>query len=150
MIRINYIDFHGSVSDGPGIRIVLFLQGCLNRCEGCQNPETWDTNGGYLIDEELLFELISKTSPIRRITISGGEPLLQIDSLTKLLSLLYENQYDIALYTGFEYEEVPPEIFKYLNYLKTGRFIKNKITTVTYYGSTNQRFYKLRDEYEGK
>ena len=149
MIRVNNIDFHGSVSDGPGIRIVLFLQGCLKRCEGCQNPETWDINGGYLIDEELLFELISKTSPIRRITISGGEPLLQMDSLIKLLSLLDESNYDIALYTGYEYDEVSPEILKYLTYLKTGRFIKNIITTVTYYGSTNQRFYKLRDEYEG-
>lgn len=149
MIRINSIDYHGSVSDGPGIRIVLFLQGCLRRCEGCQNPETWDTNGGYLIDEELLFEQISKTSPIRRITISGGEPLLQIDSLIRLLSLLDKNNYDIALYTGFEYEEVPREILKYLNCLKTGRFIKDKITTVSYYGSTNQRFYKLRNDYEG-
>ena len=149
MIRVNYIDYHGSVSDGPGIRIVLFLQGCLRRCEGCQNPETWDINGGYLIDEKLLYEQISKTSPIRRITISGGEPLLQIDSLIKLLSLLDESKYDIALYTGFEYEEVPHEILKYLNYLKTGKFIKNQITTVSYYGSTNQHFYKLRDEHEG-
>lgn len=144
MIRVNSIDFYGSVSDGPGIRIVVFLQGCLRRCDGCQNPTTWDVNGGYAIDEEELYRTIIANSPIKRITISGGEPLLQLDALKRLLYLLAQNNYDIALYTGYEKDEVPTEIMKYLWYLKTGEYRKEEATTVKYYGSDNQQLYELR------
>ncbi len=144
MMRINSINFYGSVSDGPGIRIVLFLQGCLKRCEGCHNSSTWDCEGGYLIDEEELFQTIVNKSPIKRITISGGEPLLQTDALEKLLYLLDKNNYDIALYTGYEKDDVPVDIMKYLSYLKTGEFRQQETTTVKYYGSNNQKFFELR------
>lgn len=74
-LRINKIDFSGSICDGPGIRTVLFLQGCKKRCEGCHNPQTWEIKAGKIIAISELFEAICANSKMKRITISGGEPL---------------------------------------------------------------------------
>lgn len=143
MIRINSINYHGSVCDGPGLRVVIFFQGCIRKCEGCHNPCTWDTNGGMKIDEYVLIDEIKSNTQIKRITISGGEPLLQREGLNVLLKALYQEEYDIALYTGFEYEEVPREIFRYLKYLKTGAYINSQRLTTGYYGSSNQKFTEI-------
>ena len=85
--RISSIETFGSV-DGPGIRFVIFTQGCQFRCLYCHNPETWDLNKGYEIDST---ELINKALRYKEywgneggITVSGGEPLLQIDFLISL------------------------------------------------------------------
>lgn len=148
-IRINYIDFHGSVADGPGVRSVLYLQGCIRRCKGCHNPQTWDMLGGRLYDTNELAQLIVSRSPVRRITISGGEPLLQKAAVEHLIFLLKKIHFDIALYTGEELEDVPAELLDQLDYIKTGAFIlSEKCTEVPYIGSTNQKFICLRQERE--
>lgn len=149
-IRINCIDFYGSVSDGPGVRMILYVQGCLRRCMGCHNSQTWDITGGSLYNVEDLVELIVQYSPIRRITISGGEPLLQLESVGYLIELLKKEQFDIALYTGEELEDVPVNLLKNLNYIKTGAFVlRERCTTIPYIGSKNQCFIDLkRENYE--
>ena len=85
--RISQIETFGSV-DGPGIRFVIFTQGCKFRCKYCHNPETWNLNGGELVSSD---ELLNKALRYKAywgkeggITVSGGEPLLQIDFLIDL------------------------------------------------------------------
>jgi len=81
-----------SAQDGPGIRYVIFLQGCLARCLYCHNPDTWDTKAGILMPAGDIFKKIEKTLPYIRsskggVTVSGGEPLLQIPFLVELFKL---------------------------------------------------------------
>ena len=76
--------------DGPGIRFVLFMQGCPLRCLYCHNPDTWDvTKGQKITPEEVIYEFNKNKSFYQKggITVSGGEPLLQIDFLISLFSL---------------------------------------------------------------
>jgi anaerobic ribonucleoside-triphosphate reductase activating protein len=141
-ININSIDYHGSIVDGPGVRTVIFLQGCDKRCEGCHNPSTWDLHKGNLIElNDLINELNSKCMN-KKVTISGGEPLLQYSEVLHLVKSL--NKFDIALYTGLDFNDVPAEILNYLNYIKVGPYQKDKRTTIIpYIGSKNQNFLTL-------
>ncbi len=87
--RIRSIETMGLV-DGPGIRTVIFLQGCHLRCKFCHNPESWAVNGGEEVDAETLFRKILRFRPYFErsgggVTFSGGEPLLQPDFLLEML-----------------------------------------------------------------
>lgn len=86
--RIHSIETSGMV-DGPGIRYVIFTQGCLLRCQFCHNPDTWDRATGQTMSVESLMEDIKKYLPYMKrsgggVTVSGGEPLLQLDFLLAL------------------------------------------------------------------
>ena len=86
--RIHSKESFGTV-DGPGIRYVLFMQGCPMRCLYCHNPDTWEVIGGTEITvEEVLSEYRKNSSFYKNggITVTGGEPLLQVDFLTELFS----------------------------------------------------------------
>ncbi len=113
--RIHSIESMGLV-DGPGIRTVVFMQGCHLRCKYCHNPDTWPLTSGkelILTPEELLKKLL-RFKPYYAdnggVTFSGGEPLLQKDFLVKCLSLCKENQIHTCLDTAGcgdgDYEEI--------------------------------------------
>ena len=144
-MRINSIKYNNSHVDGPGIRTVLFMQGCNIHCKGCQNKSTWDINKGKEVSiDDLVNELKQKVFN-KKITISGGEPLLQKDELVKLIDRLAEEGFDIALYTGHAKDEVPSEIISKLKYLKTGNFIQELKTTIKpVVGSENQIFEEVK------
>ena len=129
--------------DGPGLRTVLFVQGCEQKCLGCHNPNTWDIGKGRIIEiEDLINELRANISN-KKLTISGGEPLLQYPAVLELVKGLPD--FNLVLYTGFEFEEVPTELLGHLDYIKVGKYEEsNRCTTVDYLGSTNQRFIPLR------
>lgn len=86
--RIHSTESFGTV-DGPGIRFVIFLQGCPMRCAYCHNPDTWEINGGR---ERLVSELLEEYDSYKEflkgggITVTGGEPLLQLDFVTELFT----------------------------------------------------------------
>jgi len=142
-IIINSIDYRGSIVDGPGIRIVLFVQGCLQRCEDCHNPSTWDLDKGEEFEVDDIVDQLNKNCLNKKVTISGGEPLLQYSAVLELVKKL--NDFDIVLYTGFELEEIPKEILRFIDYIKIGKYIKEERTTITpYIGSRNQKFLNLR------
>ncbi len=86
--RIHSIESFGSV-DGPGVRFLIFLQGCRLRCRYCHNADTWRTDGGTLMSADELLDKAERCRPYwgksGGITVSGGEPLLQIDFLLELL-----------------------------------------------------------------
>ncbi|MEI3532366.1 MAG: 4Fe-4S cluster-binding domain-containing protein [Bacilli bacterium] len=145
-MHINSIRYNNSLVDGPGIRTVLFMQGCDIHCPGCQNASTWDINKGKVVDVKDLADELNKNVFNKKITISGGEPLLQKESLLELVKLLEKYEFDIAVYTGHQKEEVPEELIKHIKYLKTGNFIKDLKTTVkAYVGSINQEFEEVKE-----
>lgn len=138
-----------SIVDGPGIRYVLFTQGCPHKCVGCHNPHTHDLNSGNSIEINKIVDDINSNPLLKGITISGGEPFLQARQLSKLISKLDKNKLDIMVYTGFEYEYLISNSNEYNNFkslidsadiLIDGKFdISLKSDLLPYRGSTNQR-----------
>lgn len=89
--RIHSFETFGTV-DGPGIRFVIFMQGCPFRCLYCHNPDTWSTDDGSLYSVENVFDKIKRYLPYFEnsgggVTVSGGEPLLQSEFITELFKL---------------------------------------------------------------
>lgn len=145
LMRINSIRYNNSVVDGPGIRTVLFMQGCDLHCKGCQNQSTWDVNKGKEIEVNDLVDELNKKVFNKKITISGGEPLMQKESLIELVSQLNDLGFDIVLYTGHQKEDVPSILMKKIKYLKTGSFIQELKTTIDpFVGSKNQVFEEIK------
>ena len=143
-IRVNNIMYNKSLVDGPGIRTVMFCQGCDMRCTDCHNKESWDINGGTNIDIKYLETCLREKCINKKLTISGGEPLLQLIAVEQLIDLIPD--FDIVLYTGRELEDVPASILSKISYIKTGAFEKDKKTTLNeYIGSTNQKFINLKE-----
>ena len=103
MGRVNSIQSLGTV-DGPGVRFVVFFQGCNLRCKCCHNPDTWDTEGGKtyspadLVNRALRFkEYFGEEGGV---TVSGGEPLLQAEFVTELFKLCHEAGLNTCLDTS--------------------------------------------------
>ena len=67
-----------SIVDGPGLRAVLWTQGCAHHCKGCQNPQTWDFNGGGLVPIKDVLEAIDELEYQTGLTFSGGDPMYQV------------------------------------------------------------------------
>lgn len=138
-----------SVVNGIGVRDVIFLQGCEHHCPGCHNPKTWNVNGG---EDKIPFQWMCEFEDSdNNITISGGEPLLQYDDVMKFMRTVRNIQSrhkTFWLYTGFRYEEIPPqmlsELAKYVDVLVDGRFEEsNKDLKLQFRGSSNQRLIDL-------
>lgn len=142
-IKINSIMKNPSLCDGYGYRTVLFIQGCSIRCKGCHNKGTWDIEGGKEIDTHDLAVVLRDSCKNKKLTISGGEPLMQADALIDLLEELKD--FNLCLYTGHELEDVPESILHYLKYIKVGPFMEELKTTMKpFCGSTNQKYMEVK------
>lgn len=98
--RVHSVETFGTV-DGPGIRYVIFMQGCDFRCKYCHNPDTWNFQGGTKYSVDWLVEDICKYKRyIQGITVSGGEPLLQIDFVTELFEKVKSEGLETCLDTS--------------------------------------------------
>lgn len=109
--------------DGPGVRYVIFLQGCKMRCKFCHNPETWSTNGGEEYTAEELFKKAYRYKNYWKknggITISGGEPLLQMDFVTEVFRLAKQKGVHTALDTaGQPFSEAPEWLGRFEELMK--------------------------------
>lgn len=112
--------FSGGTVDGPGIRFVVFTQGCPLRCKYCHNPDSWDVLAGELRSvEDLTKEIIKYKNYFGTsggVTVSGGEPLLQIEFVTELLKSVKSYGIHTAVDTsGFTFNENNIELFKELD-----------------------------------
>ena len=144
--------------NGDGLRVVLWLAGCEHACPGCQNPITWDAEGGLEFDEAARSELISELSKpyISGITLSGGDPLYmpRRDEVTALVKELREKfpKKTIWMYTGYSWEEVCDlTVMKYIDVLVDGRFIESqKDNLLRWRGSANQRVIAVKDSLKAK
>lgn len=143
VVYINSIKFNRSLVDGPGVRTVVFFQGCNLRCKGCQNPSTWEMKNGTEMTTDELVTILEKEVVNKKVTFSGGEPLMQVDALIDIVKKL--EGFDIVVYTGHEFEEVPKELLDNITYIKTGSFKEElKSTVKPYVGSTNQEFRRVK------
>jgi pyruvate formate lyase activating enzyme len=102
-LRIHSLETLGT-HDGPGVRMVVFVQGCQFRCVYCQNPDTLDVKGGTLVEiDELVDRAIRQKSYFRKeggVTVSGGEPLLQRTKLLSFFNKLHQNGINTCLDTN--------------------------------------------------
>ena len=89
-----------SIVDGPGLRFVLFLQGCRAHCKGCQNPQTWDFEGGTLVPAGDILSRIQGDPLVHGITFSGGEPFEQAVELLPLAAELKRRGYHLMAFSG--------------------------------------------------
>ncbi len=101
--RIHSLESFGTV-DGPGTRFVVFVQGCPMRCAYCHNPDTWEMNGGTLMEPAYIIEQYERNSPFYAngggITVTGGEPLMQVDFLIDLFTLAKEKNIHTCIDTS--------------------------------------------------
>lgn len=127
-----------SFVNGEGARYVIFLQGCKHHCKGCQNPETWDFDGGKEIGEKEIAEDFRNRKLLDGITLSGGDPFFQQEACVELINLL--DGVNVWIYTGFEYDEISEtELAKKANVLVVGKFIEDLKCDGQYFGSSNQK-----------
>ena len=100
--KIHSLESFGTV-DGPGVRFVVFLQGCPMRCAYCHNPDTWEVNAGKIMDpEEIIAQYEHNRSFYKNggLTVTGGEPLMQIDFLIDLFTLAKEHDIHTCIDTS--------------------------------------------------
>ena len=130
--------------NGPGLRFVLWTQGCSKGCKNCFNPETWSFEKYKSLTPLEIFELI-KNSNVSGVTITGGDPLEQPEELLELLVLLegLNLSNGIILFTGYTIDEINKDFLlrKSLNYIDVlidGRFEKDQRISSSLRGSENQ------------
>ena len=134
-----------SIVDGPGIRYVLFTQGCPHGCPGCHNPQTHDFNGGKVVDTAALLADIQKNPFVKAVTFSGGEPFAQPLALAELASALKEQGYHLMCYSGYTFEQLLQRedarpLLDKLDLLVDGPFVESqKSIELRFRGSANQR-----------
>ena len=136
-MRINGI-LTDSLIDGPGVRLVVFTQGCTWDCAGCHNPSTHSLTGGY---DASVAEILGHISPLTTgITISGGEPTLQLAEVESLLREAKRAGLDTMIYSGATEYLANTSL---VDYLKLGPYIASvRNTTLPYRGSENQKLFK--------
>lgn len=133
--------------NGDGLRVVLWVSGCSHCCKGCQNPITWDVNGGLLFDEEAKQEIFDQLDKpyISGITFSGGDPLHSANRMdVRALMTEIKEKYPektIWLYTGDVWENVMHyPMMRYVDVLVDGEFmIEKRDVKLMWKGSSNQR-----------
>lgn len=167
---------HDDMRNGSGLRVVLFVSGCSNKCNGCQNPQTWDEKSGIEFDDDAKEEIMNelKHDYIDGITFSGGDPLYD-NNVESVLSLCKKIKSDfpnktIWLYTGYKFESIlfpvvtddfnidrqnlidnRRNIMNYVDILVDGKY-DDELSDVNYHwaGSTNQRVIDVQKSLKNK
>lgn len=141
---------------GPGLRYVIWVQGCKKNCPGCINPQGRRLNeNGYWLDSHTILQEIQEDASLMGITISGGEPFLQSESLAELIKLIRKNtKLDIMMYSGYTLQELHSwenEAVEYIldniDILVDGEYMEELNTNSIYRGSDNQTIHLLSKKY---
>lgn len=144
--------------NGDGIRVVLWVAGCNHHCKNCQNPITWDANGGLLFDEKAedeLFEALNQ-SFIEGITFSGGDPLFPANReevfrlIRKCRQICPEKT--IWLYTGYTWEQIKDlSGIEDIDVIAEGEFVEElRDNNIEWVGSSNQRVINVKESLRGE
>lgn len=144
-----------SVADGEGVRVVIYVSGCLHNCKGCHNPASHSFEAGQPFTKKLQDEVtayIKKTPFISGITLSGGDPMYSAVEITPFIRKIKQDNKDITIwiYSGFRYEEIleNSKMFQLLSLcdvLVDGEFIlEQRDMTLCYKGSRNQRIIDIQ------
>lgn len=136
-----------SIVDGPGIRYVIFTQGCPHHCEGCHNPQTHDFSGGKDADIDKIVNDILENPILSGVTFSGGEPFCQADALVPIAEAIKETGKHLMIYTGYLLEHLQQmqdkavkRLLELADVIVDGPFVlAEKNLTLSFRGSENQR-----------
>lgn len=152
-IRLSGI-INESIVDGPGLRFVVFSQGCPHKCKGCHNPQTFDINGGYDMDTSDILKEVKKNPLISGITFSGGEPFLQAEQFSDLAKKSRSLGLNIMSYTGYVFEDLLKKLhirndwkklLENIDILVDGPFdLTKKSLLLKFRGSENQRIIDVK------
>ena len=136
-----------SIVDGPGLRTTVFFQGCAHKCPCCHNPETHAFGAAREMSAEEVIAAVKRNPLCRGVTLSGGDPVYQAEEAAALAKALKAAGYEVALYTGFLWEELLAEgnparleLLRCVDIVVDGRFeIEKRTLDLKFRGSANQR-----------
>ncbi len=140
---------YDSVTNGPGLRLVLFAQGCSFKCPGCHNPGTWDINGGKAFTFDEISNILFTYDYLDGVTFSGGDPFFQAQNFALIGKHIKDKGKDIVTYSGYTFEEILAggknnpgwiELLRVSDILVDGPYIEEKKDiSLPFRGSSNQR-----------
>ena len=144
-----------SIVDGPGLRAVIWAQGCFHHCPGCHNPCTHNPFGGFEMDTADVIEQIRSLRLQQGITLSGGEPFLQPLPLAEIARAARLRGLNVWCFSGYTYEQLTDphdehyadrmELLELVDVLVDGRFVREKRDlSLRFRGSSNQRIIDVR------
>ncbi|NLY10262.1 MAG: anaerobic ribonucleoside-triphosphate reductase activating protein [Firmicutes bacterium] len=146
-----------SLVDGPGIRLVIFAQGCKHQCPGCFNEELQAFETNTLMTVEELLTKIDQLPHLSGVTLSGGDPFEQAREFASLAKEIKKRNLSVWAYTGYYYEELEQEpekrqLLTQIDVLVDGPFeMDKKDITLPYRGSSNQRIIDVQQSlHKGK
>lgn len=144
-----------SIVDGPGIRFVVFCQGCPHHCENCHNKETHNFMGGFECEISKIINAIDENPLLTGVTFSGGEPICQPEGFLELAKAVKERNLNIITYSGYTYEQILhmseknssiKELLSYIDILIDGQYDEaQRDLTLMFRGSRNQRVIDVRE-----
>ena len=154
----HYVNLHGvlarSGANGPGVRSVIWFQGCSLGCRGCFNPETHAPDHGYRAHVgDLVGEIAARRDAISGLTVSGGEPFQQPAALYRLLhGIGAASDLSILVFSGYrlaQIEHLPegPSILRHVDVLIAGRYLPSRHLATGLLGSANQHIHLLTDRH---
>lgn len=143
-----------SIVDGPGLRFVVFCQGCPHNCKGCHNPITHDFEGGYDCNIDKILKAIDENPLLDGVTFSGGEPVCQSSNFLSLAKELVKRELNILMFTGYTFDQVIKmaendkdlkELLSLLDIMIDGPYIESeRDLTLQFRGSKNQRILDMK------
>ncbi len=146
-LRVAHI-LHDSVTDGPGLRAVVFLQGCGHGCAGCHNPDLQSFEGGTEMTPEGIVNEIVRNPLTSGVTFSGGEPMDQAEALIPAALAIKEKGYTLWIYTGYLWESLEGarrELASLADVVADGPFVLERRTwSLPWRGSDNQRLIDVK------
>ena len=150
------------ISNGPGVRVSIFMQGCAFNCKECFNPETHDFNGGKEFNEDTINEVLKlcDNENVKGLSILGGEPMhpKNVEGTAKLAKTFKEKFPDknVWVWSGFKFDqdlrnnEQDKEALKYIDVLVDGQYVDAlRNPTLKWRGSSNQRVIDVQKSLQG-
>ncbi|MCL4487057.1 MAG: radical SAM protein [Chloroflexi bacterium] len=145
-----------SVAAGPGVRFVVWLQGCPLRCQGCINPDFLPIEPRNVLPVSQLAHRIAVTSGIEGVTYTGGEPMVQARGLALLSEALASTGLSILCYSGYTLEQLQAcsdpwidRLLRCTDILIDGPYVRERAAILRWRGSNNQRIHFLTPKYRG-
>ena len=133
----------GTTVDGPGLRTSIYVAGCKHHCNGCHNPQSWDFAGGVPMTIDEIMARVKEED--FNVTLSGGDPLWQVEKILPLAKAVKEAGYTLWCYTGFTWEEIIASerlsaVLPWVDVIVEGQFVEElRDVTLRFRGSSNQR-----------
>lgn len=141
-----------SAANGPGERFVVWVQGCSIRCPGCWNPDTWSAKPRMEMEVDELLAQILSVPDIEGVTLTGGEPFEQADSLSALCEGLRQRGLSVVAFTGYQLDELDtPEqgaLLALCDMVVSGPYSEvDRVADLPLVGSANQVVHHVSDRY---